>query len=180
MYLIKKRENISDHDIYSGIAEMFELVDNPHNWFTDVYLRDSEIGKAAKEKSQQAIKKAQKVMEDAANEFRNKRRCIVVERKTREKHVNISDLTTPTAKGAGSLAPRPHFGMIGVGVAVEVQADLSPGKCSHGGEAHVIDVDGSVTSAKFTVRYTKPLGETTQRGIRYNQLLRMENVVFIL
>lgn len=60
--------------------------------------------------------------------------------------------------------------MIGVGVGVEDIEDLSPGKCSHSGEGHVIDVVGSGMSAKFKVKYTKPLGGTTERDIGYDQL----------
>ena len=66
-----------------------------------------------------------------------------MERTTREQHVNILDLTIPTVKGAGLLASFPCFGTIGVGIAIKVTSDLSPGKCSHGVQGHVIRMDGS-------------------------------------
>ena len=166
----QRRENTSDNDIYSGLSEMFPLFGNPHDWFTEVYLKESDVGKLAFKKSQQEIQKAAKQMKEAIKEFSNKRRCIVKERESREHHVNISDLTTPTAKGAGSLSTRRQFGTIGVGVAVEVTQDLSPGKCSHGGQGHVMKVDGSGYSASFTVQYTEPSGGTTERGIGYDRL----------
>lgn len=46
--------------------------------------------------------------------------------------------------------------MSDVSVAVVATADLSPGKCSHGGEENVMDVDGDEMIAKFTVMYTEP------------------------
>ena len=43
----QQNENVSDHDIYEGVADLFPDFGNPHEWFLNYYLKESEIGKAA-------------------------------------------------------------------------------------------------------------------------------------
>lgn len=77
---------------------MHFFLGNPHNWFHDEYLGMSEIDKATKEKSKQAMTQAKKMLEDATNKFDYKKYCTTLKCETRKQYMNSSDLTTPIEK----------------------------------------------------------------------------------
>ena len=166
----QRREEVDDDDIYSGIEEMLPLFGNPIDWFRDVYLTTSDTAKTAMKTAKKQRKAAVAAAADADKEFHNKKRCLEAETEKRQYQANISSLTTPTAKGAGSVLPTTYFGSIGVGVFVKVKQDLSPGKCSHGGSGFVTNVTGNGPSSIFTVKYNDPSGGTTESNIGYARL----------
>ena len=168
-FIFKQREEgVTDDIIYEKIGHMYPDFGNPNDWFRELYLVENETALICMQVAEKAQKAAAVAVVTAEKEFHNKRRCKEKEMDERNRQAAFSNLTTPAAKGVGSIQTTTPS--VGVGMAVDVVPDLSVGKCSHGGTGHVIGmIDTGITST-FTVKYDKPSGGRTEKGIGYNRI----------
>lgn len=105
--------------------------------------------KEALESQKKAQREARLAAERAANEYSNRRKCLDLERQARQSQTTEPALVT-TAKQTPRKFQLPVFGS---GMYVEVEPDMSPGKCSNGGNAHVQAVVYKDGEPLFTVEY---------------------------
>ena len=144
----------SDATIYGEIAKLFPHVGCP----LAVYEKE---GAQAHVAAQAAVKRVRKERTSATarveSEYDNKRRCIELENAVLNQQ--SSDLCTPQFK-----APRlSYISPIHVGEYVLVKADLSPGKCSHGGTGFVTSIlpsDDPSAPLTYDVKYDECNGTT--------------------
>ena len=106
----------------------------------------------AAHRSEHAVRReATEVASRADAEFVNKRQCIEAERKAQHQQTLATNLTSPPATKStihSQSAIKP-------GQYVLVLQDLSPGKCSYGGEAWVQAVRGTGGSIVCDIEYMK-------------------------
>lgn len=168
-FIFKQREEgVTDDIIYEKIGHNYPEFGNPYDWFHELYLDENETASVCMQAAIKARKTAAAAVVAAENEFHNKRRCKEKEMEERNRQATFSNLTTPAATGVGSI---PNITpMVGVGMAVEISQDLSPGKCSHGGTGHVVGILNTGICATFTVKYDGPSGGRTETGIGYKRI----------
>lgn len=167
-YIINlQRENHDDDEIYLKLAELHPLLGDPLAFYEEFVLSDDESIAAAEMAQKKAAKKADKAAERAAAEFSNKRKCIELEREVRDKETKSSALTTAEDKTVSH-----EESQIRVGCYVDVDPDLSVGKCSHGGSGFVSAVLGEGADRTFTVKYDRSSveGGKTESLIPYNRI----------
>ena len=164
----QREEGVTDDIIYEKIGHNYPEFGNPYDWFHELYLDENETASVCMQVAIKARKTAAAAVVAAENEFHNKRRCKEKEMEERNRQATFSNLTTPAATGVGSI---PNIKpTVGVGMAVEISQDLSPGKCSHGGTGHVVGILNTGIRATFTVKYDGPSGGRTEPGIGYKRI----------
>jgi hypothetical protein len=95
-------------------------------------------------------------------EYDKKRKCAELERFEREKAMKIFDITTEEP-ASGVLVQLDASLAIKLGDFVNVSADLSPRKMSHGGKGYVTRKETKEGVSTFTVKYLE-----TEGGSRYH------------
>ena len=162
-----QRADASDDLIYEALEELHEMLGNPMAFYESFIEGEDEGHKAATKAAVKVANDAEKARKRAAEEFANKRKCVELERETLSKQSDASNLTTAT--------PAP-FGIqkveITAGSYVFVEADLSPGMCSHGGTGFVTEVQGEGVQRTFAVKYDQSTagGGKEESGISYSRL----------
>ena len=130
-----KRENTPVEVIFRELTALFPDAGCPLAQYTTI-----DGGYMAARRSEHAVRReATEVASRADAEFVNKRQCIEAERKAQRQQTLATNLTSPPATKStihSQSAIKP-------GQYVLVLQDLSPGKCSCGGEAWVQAVRGT-------------------------------------
>jgi hypothetical protein len=132
----------------------------------DVTGTNQDISTRARKAENIVWKEAKQKNANALQEFSNKRRCIQFEQNERDRETAQSQLTTaPIRKKVFEIRTTAFKN----GDRVDVLADNSPGKCSHGGTGWITEVKRTGGSTLSTVRYDKFPSEargTTKRIFR--------------
>ena len=142
----------TDDEIYDELEVMFPYHGHPLSWYEfaeSINPENHDIAVAATKKIDSELKQAATAV---TTEYDKKRKCIELEKVEREKAMKISDLTTkvPTR---GVVAGLDASLAVKVGDFVNVLADLSDFKMSHGGKGFVTDKETKDGVSSFTVKY---------------------------
>jgi hypothetical protein len=168
-----QREQMTEEKIYLLLTDMNQMLGDPLAFYEEFVLEDEEkkdaVARAAQKKTARDASRA-KARADA--EFSNKRKCIEFEQEERDKQSKTSELTTTVTKPATLMNTE-----IGPGWYVAVKSDLTPGKCSHGGNGFVTRVDGEGFKRTFTIEYDRssPDGGKVESAIPYGRLTELPN-----
>jgi hypothetical protein len=133
----------------------------------------------ASKAQQKKQKTAAKVAVEASLEADRKAKCLLFEK---EHRINTKyDLVTPPTKPLRNNGNRGGAVII-TGDYVFVTSDLSPGKCSHGGNGYVIDFEGTGPDRKFTIQYDRCSisGMKMERNVEYHRITQIPNPAFEL
>jgi len=111
----------------------------------------SDVETKARTSQKKAKRDADNASKTADAEYDHKLRCAEFEKDVRMKLATDVPLTTaPPTKTRDGIMDKPAFS---VGSFVLVTPDLKPGKCSHGGKAWIIGVEGLGGDTLSTVQY---------------------------
>lgn len=163
-----QREGMSYNAIYLDMEDVNAALGHPYVYYEDFMKRQEEAEATAKKAQQKASRDATAAQKAASTEFANKRKCVELEQKVRNKQIKLSSTTTATTTSSSWTNPG-----VRVGSFVSVSADLSrPGVCFHGGCGFVQAVDGDGPRRTFTVKYNEssPDGGKTEHGIPYSRI----------
>jgi hypothetical protein len=151
------------------LAEKNPVLGDPLAFYEEFVMKYDESYKNAAKAQKKLSRKAASSSARALTELTNKRKCHELEQATRNKQSKASELTTPSLK---LVQANQSVLDVCVGSYVEVEEDLSPGMCSHGGTGFVIAVDGDDVFLTFTVKYNEcgPSGGQTEAGIGYSRI----------
>lgn len=105
---------------------------------------------AAKRSANAMRKAAEKLRQKAAVEYKNKVRCVELEREVQTSQVSDYPLTSPTGKYQSTTNGPDVFS---IGDYAQVTSDLSPGKCSYGGTGFIVDITKKNKHFWCSVRY---------------------------
>jgi hypothetical protein len=140
---------------------------NPLTFYEEFVMKYDESYKNAAKAQKKAEKEARTLAARALMELTNKRKCHELEQSTRNKQSKTSELTTSSQKQQETQVLD-----ITPGSYVCVEPDLSPGKCSHGGNVFITDINGDSVLRTFTVKYdtSGSSGGKTESKIPYSHL----------
>ena len=131
----------------------------------------------ARKAQKQKEKTAKQLAEEAALEAGRKAKCLQFEK---DQRTDIDyDLVTPPVKQVTMERSRGATD-IRMGDYVFVTSDLSPNKCSHGGNGYVVDFEGTGPNRTFTVQYDRCSisGMTTEPAITYGCITQIPNPAY--
>lgn len=156
----------TDDQIYDALEEMNPMLGNPLAFYETFVEGEDDRHKAAAKAAAKAAREAEEAARQAEVEFVNKRQCTELEQETRDKQSAASNLTT------ANVNPLTVKTGITVGDYVFVEADLSRGMCSYGGQGFVTAMDGDGATRMFTVTYDKYAthGGQKESFIPYNRI----------
>jgi hypothetical protein len=98
-------------------------------------VRDLAFSASSKARKR-VLKQAAALKRDAYTEFRNKFRCMQAEKRARELESALVEVTKTSKPQIVHDSQRP---VLNAGVFVAVSPDLTPGHCSYGGNAWVVE-----------------------------------------
>ena len=167
-----QRHGRTNDEIYDELEVMFPYHGHPLSWYEfaeSIQPESHDIAVAATKKADAELKQA---VSAATREYDKKRKCVELEKVEREKAMNISDTTTkvPTCGVLGQLDASL---VIKLGDFVNVSADLSALKMSHGGKGFVTRKETKDSVSTFTVKYLETEAGSrnrTESGIPVSRL----------
>ncbi len=132
-------------------SEMTQPVD------TILHPMVQDLAYSASNKAQKRVlKQAAAMKRDADTEFRNKFRCMQAEKRARELESTLVEVTKASTP---QIVHDKHRPVLNAGAFVDVAPDLTPGHCSYGGHAWVVnsclDANGrTLVSVRYTLEGT--------------------------
>jgi hypothetical protein len=159
---------------------MFPYHGHPLSWYDfaeSINPENHDIAVAAAKKVDSKLKQAATA---ATTEYNKKQKCVELEKVEREKAMQISDLTT-NQPIRGVVAGFDASLAVKVGDFVNVSADLSDFKMSHGGKGFVTDKETKDGVSSFTVKYLETESGSrnqTESGITVSRLTVTPFAVF--
>jgi hypothetical protein len=167
-----QRHGCTNNEIYNELEAMFPYHGHPLSWydFTEsIHPENHDIAVAATKKVDAELKQA---VLAATSEYDKKQKCVELEKVERAKAMTISSIMTKVPTG-GVLCQLDASLVVKVGDFVNVSADLSAFKMSHGGKGVVtrkVTKDGVST---FIVKYLETEAGSTnhhESGIPVSRL----------
>jgi hypothetical protein len=157
-----QRHGRTDDEIYEELEVMFPYHGHPLTWYDFSESIDTEKHDIAVAAAKKMDSKLKQVSSAATTEYDKKRKCAELERFEREKAMKIFNITTKEP-ASGVLVQLDASLAIKLGDFVNVSADLSPRKMSHGGKGYVTRKETKEGVSTFTVKYLE-----TEGGSRYH------------